>query len=362
MPRRGAAASSPLTARSRRDPRRRARSRPTAALRLHPHRPQRHRLRPRPGRAGRPGPARAGAAGRLLRRRRLVGRGILCGPADLAVRPRPVPASTPTATAALERLTPHASATANRVRQRAALHDGSVLCSCDLARQFERLASCCATGAVELLHARRRRRRARAPRRRPHAQRLVGQPRRLRPSCGRRRARLEGLPRGVSRAPGFLPDGRISVTVAAARRHRRRLGRAGARAAHALDDRRHRRASLRTSRELARSRASTASRCRTSCTARRAGRRCCTCTAAPSRSSGRSSSRGLSPVRTTSSARGLTVAAPNVRGSTGYGRDLPPPRRRREAARLGPGPRAPRWRWRRRRCRSPSWAAPTAAT
>ena len=46
----------------------------------------------------------------------------------------------------------------------------------------------------------------------------------------------------------------------------------------------------------------------------------------------------MAPVIQYLCAQGITVAAPNVRGSTGYGRTLPPPRRRRAAARLGRRP------------------------
>ena len=121
------------------------------------------------------------------------------------------------------------------------------------------------------------------------------------------------------------------------------------------------RASLRAARARTSSRASTAAGSRTSCTARPGGRRSASCTAAPSRSTAAS----LNPVVAVPRARAASPwPRPNVRGSTGYGRDfhhlddvelrLDSVRdlARARRARSAPAPARP----------SPSWAAATAAT
>ncbi len=254
--------------------------------------------------------------------------------------PSPTPTTRSTSSirrrAQVEHLTPHEGDV--QYGSPHLLPDGSVLCATDLGSEFRRLAVL-RDGRARVPHARHRRRGGdRGPRR---AAGLDGQ-------RGGLRARVldgepvGGLPDGVPGGLAFSPDGeRAGAARLAAGRHDRRVGgraRPPAAPRHALGPRRPRAPTPSSARSSSAWRASTAWRCPTCATARATPRRCAGCTAGRSRRSGPA----LNAVVQYLVARGLTVAAPNVRGSTGYGRTYEHLDDVEKPARLGRRPRRPR--------------------
>ena len=300
--------------RPRRDPRARRILARRDAGRVHAHGPQRRRLRRRDRARRRRRAPRAGAAGRLVARRRLVGARHPRAAREHAVRPRPLPRR-PT-TAARWRISRRTTARSPTTRR--ACCPTAPCCAPAMPAASSRGSRCCApapgpscsrpttaTSSCVALDASRTRRAWAVNRGGESEVWLDG-------------ARLEGLPGGVVSALAFAPGGALTVTAgppddstdvwtrraaAVARRTRSAVG--------GLD-----RAADSCGRCSTRSRASTAAASRTCASAPPGDPRCAGCTAGPE-SQFRPQ---MAPVIQYLCAQGITVAAPNVRGSTGYGR------------------------------------------
>ena len=281
---------------------------------LHAHGPQRRRLRPRrrrPRDAASAASSRSRAAGASRRR-------LDASAASSSCARSPTP--TTRCTSSIRR--PGTSSTSRRTR--ATCSTARRVC-CPTARCCARPTSARSSARLAVLRdgeagvpdaGHRRRRGDRGARR---AARVDGQRGGLRPRHARRRPRRRAA-RRRPRRPRVLARRRAArAAPLAAGRHDRRVGRRGRPAAaprHALGPGRAGGGRVPATRSSSASRASTASRCPTCATARATRRRSAGCTAGPE-----SQERpALNAVVQYLVARGLTVAAPNVRGSTGYGR------------------------------------------
>ena len=165
-----------------------------------------------------------------------------------------------------------------------------------------------------------------------HAPRLGRSTAAARARCGSTASASRACRTASSRRSRSRPDGSLTVTAGPPEDSTDVWTRRARRApAHALGGRRARPLGVRAAGARARSRASTAAASPTSASARPGGPALCWVHGGPE-SQFRPQ---MAPVIQYLCAQGITVAAPNVRGSTGYGRSYPPPRRRRAAARLG---------------------------